>query len=311
MSPLGLAIINAHYELASLLIDRGADVNYDGDGITALMHVVRMRAPTIKSTNPVPTGHTSTIDLAKKLLQKGANPNARMGSADFADGIRNRVNWLGATPFFAAAKAVDVDMMRLLLESGANPSIPNVDQVTPLAVAAGVGVWNAGEDYGTAPADEPQALVAVKFLVEETGADVNATDLSGERPMHGAAYTGRNSVVQYLADKGAPLDPRNAVGWTPLRIADGVNYSAFSKQAPQTARYIRTLLAERGLPVPKDEGVINAEEGFGLTSFAEKVETLEGVEIDDATKIALEVRKAKLAAEKKQKEEQKQQKPKP
>ena len=74
---------------------------------------------------------------------------------------------------------------------------------------------------------------------------------NGETPLHGAAYTGRNSLVQFLVDNGASFDVKNLLGWTPLRIADGVQYDGFAKHQHGTAAFMRKLMAERGLPVPE------------------------------------------------------------
>jgi ankyrin repeat protein len=101
--------------------------------------------------------------------------------------------------------------------------MPNADKTTPLMVAAGVDLWNPGEDGGTLPGDEPEALEAVKMLVE-LGNDVNATNDRGETALHGAAYRGGNTIVEYLVSKGAKLDVRSNQGWTPWTIANGVFY---------------------------------------------------------------------------------------
>ncbi len=251
MSALVLAIHNAHYELAAYLLDQGADVNADAQGWTALAQVARMRGPFLKTANPVATGRMDSLELARRLLVRGANPNARM-SADWRDGYRNRVNWLGSTPLFIAAKNIDLDLLRLLLAHGADPSINNVDAFTPLMVAAGIAIWNPGEDFGTTRADDERALEVAKLLVA-VGNDPKAAALNGETPLHGAAYAGRNSLVQYLADLGADFEAKNLIGWTPLRIADGVHYNAFAKYQRHTAVLIRKLMAERGLVVPEPQ----------------------------------------------------------
>jgi hypothetical protein len=110
-------------------------------------------------------------------------------------------------------------------------------------VAAGVGVWSVGEDPGT----EAEVLEAVR-VAWELGGDVNAVDENGETAMHGAAYTGANSVVEFLVEKGAKVDvwnQKNSRGWTPVIIADGVYRSSSLKEAPHTAALLRKLL---GMP---------------------------------------------------------------
>ena len=172
----------------------------------------------------------------KKLLAYGANVNARM-TKDFRDGYRNRLNRVGATPMLLASKNVDTELMRVLVAAGADPKAENADKTTPLMVAAGLDVWNPGEDGGSSPDQEPEALEAVKMLVE-LGNDVNAMNDRGETAMHGAAYRGANTIVQFLADRGAKLDVRSKQGWTPWTIANGVFYTLFFKEQHQTADYL-------------------------------------------------------------------------
>ena len=248
-SALVLAIINRHYELAALLLDSGANVNADAQGWTALHQVVRSRGLNIgHRPHPVRTGRLSSMELAKKLVDDhGANVDARM-TQELRDGYRNRLNRIGATPFLLAAKNVDVDMMRFLLDSGADPALTTMDETTALMVAAGSYMFNPGEDAGAEPGSEPRALAAV-LLCLETGADVNAADKNGETAMHGAAFRGANAIVQVLADRGARFDVENREGWTPLDVADGIQITGFLKQQRHTAKLLHELMVERGLDV--------------------------------------------------------------
>jgi ankyrin repeat protein len=253
-SPLVLATQNGQWELGAFLIDRGADVNASKQGWTALHQISRIRRTNIGVLPPpVGTGDISSLDLIKKLLAKGANVNAKM-TRDFRDGYRNRLNRVGATPFLLASKNDDTELMKVLLAAGADPLMPNADNTTPLMVAAGVDLWNPGEDGGTLPGDEPEALEAVKMLVQ-LGNDVNATNDRGETALHGAAYRGSNIIVQYLVEKGAKLDVRSNQGWTPWTIANGVFYTLFFKEQRSTADYLAKLMVERGIST---EGMADA-----------------------------------------------------
>ena len=246
-SALVLATINGHWELGAFLADRGADVNAAAQGWTALHSIARLRRTNI-GFGPPPLagkGNLSSLDLVKKLIAKGANVNALM-ARDFRDGYRNRLNRIGATPFLLAAKNVDTELMRVLLAAGADPLRPNADQTTPLMVAAGNDLWNPGEDGGTGPDNEPEALEAVKMLVD-LGNDVQAVNDRGETALHGAAYRGANSIVKYLVEKDAKLDARSSQGWTPWTIANGVFYSLFFKEQRATAELLAQLMAERGI----------------------------------------------------------------
>jgi ankyrin repeat protein len=248
-SALVVAAANAHWELASLLLDRGADPNLAGAGWTALHQAVRIRRPNIGfgTPGPIPTGTVDSIDVIRKMIAKGANVNARMSRNGMKDGQRNRLNRLGATPFLLAAKNTDVEVMKLLVAAGADPKIPTADGTTPLMVAAGVAIWNPGEDGGSLPGQEGEVLEAVKMCVE-LGNDVNASNHLGETALHGAAFRGVNELVQYLAGQGARLDARDNRGWTALAIANGLTYTDFFKQQVHTAKLLRELMTARGLP---------------------------------------------------------------
>ena len=245
-SALVLATMNGHWELGMFLVDRGADVDAADQGWTALHQIARLRRTNIGFLPPpAGTGSRSSLDLVRHLIAAGADVHAVM-QRDFRDGYRNRLNRVGATPFLLAAKSVDTELMRVLLDAGADPLQANADKTTPLMVAAGVDIWNPGEDGGSAPGDEPEALEAVKMLVA-LGNDVNATNDRGETALHGAAFRGANSIVEFLVSKGAKLDARSNQGWTPWTIANGVFYTLFFKEQRQTADLLERLMAERGI----------------------------------------------------------------
>ncbi|PYS53077.1 MAG: hypothetical protein DMG13_13975 [Acidobacteria bacterium] len=232
-SALVLAVGSAHYELASVLLDAGADPNASAQGWTALHQVTWVRRSGQGDNNPPPqgSGNMNSLELIAKLVAHGANVNARMTAK--ADMGTTEVNNIGATPLLLAARTTDVELIRLLLKLGADPLLPNEDNTTALMAAAGVGTYSPGEDAGT----ESEALEAVRLLWE-LGADVNTVNKAGDTPMHGAAYKFFPSVVRFLAEKGARIDiwnQKNKFGFTPLAIAEGV------QRAPSgTGDHIRT-----------------------------------------------------------------------
>ncbi len=164
----------------------------------------------------------------------------------------------GSTAFWRAAYATDVEAMRLLVKYGADPNIPTMapqqrvrrgpegggpgsDGVnkplitpppvltpipyggpgaTPLHAAAGVeyGEGFAGNAHRHAP---DSWLPAVKFLVEEMGADVNARDNDGYTALHHAAARGDNEVILYLVGKGADVTVVARSGQTTADMANG------------------------------------------------------------------------------------------
>jgi ankyrin repeat protein len=249
-SALVLAVMNAHYELAGVLLDRGADPNADAQGWTALHQIAwsRRHNAGFNLPGPVATGGLDSLELARRLVQQGANVNARQ-KKEPRDGNRNMLNRIGATPFLLAAKSADVPLMRVLLEEGADASIPTANGTTALMAAAGVGIWAPGENPGT----HEEALAAVTLALEAGGGRVNDSDKEGETALHGAVYRGGAiPVIQFLIDRGAALDVRNKKGWTPLTAADGVEYTpAVLKRYPEAAALLRRAMRERGLPVPE------------------------------------------------------------
>jgi ankyrin repeat protein len=245
-SALHLAVANAHFELAAALLDAGADPNADGPGWTPLHVITWVRKPGYGSNDPAPpgSGKLSSLDLVRKLAEKGANLNARMTRRTSA-GL-SALNMRGATAFLMAARTGDAELMRLLAQLGADPLLPNEDNSTPLMVAAGLGTRSPGEDAGT----EEECLEAVKVALE-LGNDINAVDNNGETAMHGAAYKHLPAVVRLLAARGAKVEVwnrKNRHGWTPLRIAAGVHRTGNFRSSPETAAAIREVMAAAGVP---------------------------------------------------------------
>ena len=270
---LVLAIVNAHYELAKYLLDQGADPNADSDGRTALHAVVQtmnwegLGSPDAEVTG---AGRLDARDLLGALLAAGANVNARLAKSGRGrnSSVRGYTveesQTVGVTPFWIAARAGDVRTMRVLAAHGADPDLGTHQGTTPLMVAAGVGFTD-----GATPGSEPDALEAVKFMLE-LGADVNAAQgtgpdcaprdysgggggrnyngwVCGWTPLHGAAARGANTIVKFLVDHGARLDVEDRTGKTPLRVAEFTSLNATAYIRESTARLLGELMSEKGL----------------------------------------------------------------
>jgi uncharacterized protein len=239
-SALVIAVANAHFELASLLLDMGANPNAAAQGWTALHQITWVRKPGFGTNQPAPegSGNMDSLDLVKKLVEKGANVNARMTKK--ADMGTTNLNNIDATPFFLACRTRDVELMRLLVKLGADPLLPNADYTTPLMAATGVGTYSPGDDPGT----EADVIEATKLAIE-LGNDVNEVDDNGETAMHGAAYREVPALVKLLVEKGAKIEvwnQPNKYGWTPLMIAEGVRRQNNIHSSPETAAALREAM---------------------------------------------------------------------
>ena len=216
-SALVLAAFAGHGGVARLLLDRGADPNAAGAGYSAL-HAAVLR---------------SDGETVKALLVKGANPNARMtkGSPVRRFGSQWALvhNLVGATPLFIAALYNEVDLMRLLLDAGASPSLPLDNGMPPLLIAAGAEVPHEARPsdvarLGINDVDVPEIprpeheLAAMTRLLLDRGAAVTETNAAGDTALHAAAAAALPGVIQLLVDRGAAIDATNKSGQTPLAL---------------------------------------------------------------------------------------------
>jgi len=234
MSMLVVAITNAHWDLAAWLLDKGADANGGAPGGTPLHSAIRVRNPdTVALPDPAPSG--DSLQFIGALIAHGASLNAPLTRGQNVTFL----NLTGATPFLLAAQAVDVSLMKLLAEHGADPKITTKDKSTALMAAAGLGYDEGRHTAWT----EAHSLAAVKLALD-LGADVNAIDDNGNTALHGAAFTGANSVVKLLVERGARLDVKDKLGYLPVTIAEGIHIAALLKYRPETAVLMRELMGQ-------------------------------------------------------------------
>jgi len=178
-------------------------------------------------------------------VKRGANVNLRLDKgAPKVPNTSSRIGTEGATAFLLAADRSDVPLMKLLLQLGADPLMPNTNGTTPLMVAAGLETTEPLEEAG----EEPEALEAVKMLLD-LGADINAVDNNGDTAMHGAAYAQYPLVVKLLAERGA--DPQvwknaNKAGVTPLFAAEG-HIGRLPRPDQPTIAAVTALMVAAGL----------------------------------------------------------------
>lgn len=224
------AIINAHFDTAAALIEKGADPNVaDSTGTTALYSAVDMHTmgPMLSRPSPKLVDKLDAADVVRVLIQHGANVNARLkrpiigrhhtptGDASLGE---------GTTPLARAAKSNDLQLMRLLLDAGADPKLTLKDRTTVLMIAAAGGAV-VGAYAVAIPVTEESSIEAIKLCLDR-GVDVNAFNTNGTTAVHSAVQRGAQKVVRFLGEHGAKLDMKNKQGRTPLDIAMGVGATA-------------------------------------------------------------------------------------
>lgn len=242
-----IAAHSGHGKVAAFLLEKGADANAAGAGYTAL-HAAILR---------------EDEELVGALLAHGANPNTpilkatpvRRQSADFFLAPA----FVGATPFWLAARFGQATSMRQLAKHGANPlfvhhvafwdelrgyAIGRVTEghTTALMAATGMGheicacpAEQVAAEKPSLPESEARRLEAVK-VAAELGVDLNAANADGNTALHTVAAKGYDSIVKFLVEKGARFDLKNAQGQTPLGVA-----MASRGRAKTTVELLRAL----------------------------------------------------------------------
>ena len=253
VTPLVLALMNIHWDFARYLIEAGADVNqWDFYGRAPLYAAVDMNTlPKGRHVELPSLDDTAGLTVIRMLLDRGANPNAQLKlrvphrQIPYDRYTEPMLN-IGATPLLRAAKAGDIEVVKLLLMHGALPDLPNFNGDTPLMAAVGKGWINAptrGAFY-----TEEQAL-EVYSLLRAAGADVNARTHFNETPLHSAALRGWNEIVKRLVADGAELDASDRNGLTPLDFAMGRIPKEFNAVVPTVRNDTAALLKSYGAKV--------------------------------------------------------------
>ena len=276
-SPLLMAVLNGQFDLALVLIERGADPGLAAspDGATPLFAVLQTQwAP--KSNYPQPraqdlqdAGH---MDVLRALLEAGADPNPRLNTHlwywDYGL-TKMGIDLTGATPFWRAAFAQDLEAMKLLVAHGADPDIPTrwpevgmrerrqqdgrqqedsalpwipegAPNAWPIHAAAGGGYLGLGAFSVRNRPD--QFIPAVKYLIEELGADVDHRDSWLYTPMHYAASRGDNELIEYLVSQGGDVTAITRLGQSTADMARGGRAGFFTRVPfPETVDLLTRL----------------------------------------------------------------------
>ena len=264
-TPLLVATNNRNYKLGAYLLERGANPSIANKGGWTPLYLATDNRNIEGGDYPVPKPDMDHLEYITLLLNKGADPNMQVKENTLSRTIFT-MQWFfepGATAFVRAAQSSDTALMKLLLAHGADPKIATAFGDTALTAAGGIG-WVEGVTYERSPKEN---LEAVRMLLD-LGLDPNAANKDGRTPVMGAAHKGRNEVIQLLVDRGAKIDARDKgsrdTGNAASKIAGHrfqvLDYSEGLVRVgvqsaiphPETARFIRKLLADRGLPVPPE-----------------------------------------------------------
>ena len=238
-----VAAHSGHGELAAFLSEQGADPNAAGAGYTALHAAILHKDD----------------HLVAALLVRGADPNVpvvrstpvRRDSVDYY----LHPSYVGATPFWLAARFSAPAIMRLLAEHGADPLVAHrpvywdgrlaesddraevrEGDTTAVMAAAGLGgraplfavdrlnrIAESAPVRSTRREPDPVEREAVTLeavrVAAELGVDVNTANAVGETALHAVAARGYDTVIAYLVKQGARLDLTNQDNQTPLDVA--------------------------------------------------------------------------------------------
>jgi ankyrin repeat protein len=283
-TPLLMAMINGHFDLGIELFRMGADPELASDaGTTPLYAALNTHwAPKARYAQQQAYGQQEIgyLEVMETLLEAGVDPNVRLNKhlwyMEYTF-VRLGLDTWGATPFFRAAHALDVEAMELLVRYGADSTIPTrrpagrmqyfIDMpapevenlpdhsdlppippggagVYPIHAATGFGGTSVAR-AGNSQRHVPDAwLPAVKYLVEEHGADVNVADYLGYTPLHHAAGRGNNDLIRYLVEMGADPTAVSRSGQSTADMANGP-VSLGAAPFPETIALLEGLGAKR------------------------------------------------------------------
>jgi uncharacterized protein len=259
VSPLLVAIMNANWDLAQQLIDAGADVNqWDIYGESPLYTAIDLRTRIDGGRNSIDAPNKTTgLAIVKQLLERGANPNMQLTFKPA--NARGAIATRGATPLIRAAVNADAEVVKLLLEKGADATVYTADRQTPIhAVLAG-------------RAPEPQALDLIKVL-QKAGTDVNVIalinhpeEIRGGTALHFAVRKRFKEAIKLLASLNIDMNAVDQDGLTALDYTQSRGFMPFmALQTPifkEEAQLLRELGATKLMAKSPEWPVLGPPQG--------------------------------------------------
>jgi ankyrin repeat protein len=235
LTPLIIASAMGHVQTVDYLLDNGADPNHiDARGYVALHLVVRDSDYGIDLK-----GKDNIVAIVKSLLAHKADPNIRLKQQRPAV-TTNEISLQGSTPLVLAAEVNNLEVVKALLDAGADPLATTEHGTTPLMLASGGGT---DVQRMRLPEERATAVETAKLLIER-GADVTAVGQYGWTALHAAAYQGLNDVIELLVSKGAKIDEMDTFGQTPLSISLSVLTRDIGARRLQIPRRYRKDVAD-------------------------------------------------------------------
>jgi ankyrin repeat protein len=252
-----IAATGGFVDVTEYLLKQGANPNaFDSKGTTALHQAVKNKLG---------------INIVNTLLAYGADPNARIDDPNSSNAgnqggyggtkAPTGVSLQGATPLLLASGSNHLDMVKILLDAGADPLLSTEQNVTALMMSAGGGTGLNSSDAETA-----EEIATIELLLS-LGAEVNTVGHFGWTPLHLAAYHGRNTVIDLLIKNGANPNVMDGFGQTPLSISYAIVTEGMGDAYTQTPRQFRketaNLLLESGATPLEQSGVIQVSKRAG------------------------------------------------
>lgn len=271
--PLSIAMMNGNWDVAKRLVEAGADVNaWDIFGQSPL-HVAIGNMKTRGDNNPLDSDAQNKAtgrELVMLLVERGANPNQQLF---YKPPGRDTGVGRGLTPFLAACASGDIEIVKLLLDHGANPKLATADGQGAIILAVGSRVGGtanpgaqsaSGVDFGNAQGvtsiraatgPEDRAVTLIKLLAA-SGADVKLVAkrhflqrTRGGSALHYAVRGGNKTLINVLLDLGADVNAKDEDGLTALDYAMGRGYVPFLQQAKPPNKDLADALRARGANV--------------------------------------------------------------